>query len=48
MPSEVSPPAEVGRIEGLKREATGSKLSQWARYNQLIPGVVYGYDERGR
>lgn len=39
---------EVGRIEATRREATGSRLAQWARQNQLIPGVIYGRDERGR
>lgn len=38
---------EVGEIHAIRREATGSREAQAARRKQLIPGIVYGYDEAG-
>lgn len=39
---------EVGEIQAVRRNEVGSKNAQWARQHQLIPGIVYGYDEEGR
>lgn len=39
---------EVGEIQAYKRTVTGSRNAQWARQNQLIPGIIYGYDADGR
>lgn len=37
----------MGEIHAIRREATGSREAQAARRKQLIPGIVYGYDEAG-
>ncbi len=41
------PTLQVGSIQAIKRDAVGSRDSQWARRNGLIPGIVYGYDSKG-
>ena len=38
---------DVGEIRAFNREAAGSRDSQWARANKLIPGIVYGYSGAG-
>lgn len=39
---------QVGTIQAITREQTGSRASQWARQQSLIPGIIYGYDEEGK
>lgn len=39
---------QVGHIEALERTDTGSRSSQWARANKLIPGIIHGVDAEGR
>lgn len=39
---------EIGEIQAVRRNEVGSRHAQWARQHQLIPGIVYGYDEEGR
>lgn len=39
---------EVGEITAFRRDQAGSRHAQWARQNQLIPGIVYGPGPDGR
>lgn len=39
---------DVATISAIRRTSTGSLKAQWARHNELIPGIVYGYDASGR
>lgn len=40
-------PLQIGVMHAIKREAKGSRNAQWARFNGLIPGIVYGFDGKG-
>ena len=39
---------EVGEIEAVPRDKSGSRHAQWARQNKLIPGIVYGPELSGK
>ena len=40
-------PAQVGVIEALPRDVTGSRSAQWARAHKLIPGIIHGVGADG-
>lgn len=40
-------PAQVGTIEALERDVTGSRNAQWARAHKLIPGIIHGVGADG-